>query len=64
MPNETLYDSVILLKDTIVIRGLPINAGQRKTEKKRTDQYLDVSSKPIKVGLLIEHSRNWPIGQH
>ena len=30
--NETLYDSVVLLKDTRVIRGLQIDGDQRKTD--------------------------------
>ena len=63
-PMKLYMISVVLLTDTRVIRGLPIDGDQRKTDKNWTDQYLVVSSKPIKVGLLIEHSRNWPIGQH
>ena len=49
--NENSYDSAVLTKDTGVIRSLPIDA----------DQYLDVSSKPIKAGLNIGHSINLAI---
>ena len=36
--NETLYDSIVLMKDTEVLRGVPIDGDQWKTEKKWTDQ--------------------------
>ena len=52
--RQTSNDSIVLMKDTGVIRGFPINGDQRKVEKKLHCP----TSKPIKIGFIIEHIQN------
>ena len=50
MTNDTLYDYEVLLNDTEVIRGVPIDDDQRKTEKKLNSSISRCFLKTDKIG--------------